>query len=622
MSKSYAKIWTLSNSNLEVQFDDKSALLSVKDNRCGKIWKQAPINEPYTVVKVQQKDSSLYIQLKAKMLLDVKYTLSSKSSLQVSVSSNNKLEMDDLAYPSAFVTPDKNHYLLQTDGEGLLLPVTDTEYPLGNGTSFYCGGGLSMAWMGITDTDFKTGYMAILETPYDAAIETRREGGLITYRPVWKSTMGKFGYERKLKYVFFDEGGYVAQCKEYRNYIWKKNNVLSLAERQKKTPSIAKMVGAVHIYVWDTGRNAEFANEMKVSGIDKALVLWNPNHTPYPENGYSEKIKNLGYAIGMYDCFTDAHKRDTALSEKTFRSETPFWCNYYPGLYNYNVARKKDGSVYTNSFGDYNCPVAIQPQVTKRLDPLHAVYNNDSYFLDVSQANGLYECYSKLHPATRQQYAENMVKYINLVVDRYNVFMGAEWGADFAGSSSVYAHGMMTLQRTWFNSDIQKKGTIYYYGNWRNNPRPTQMLSSRVAPDTYLKFSINEYTRVPLFELVYHDAIVTSWRWEDCNHHTPEIWWKKDLFNLLYGNAPLWSIDRSCWENYKQTFIESYRNICPWLQQIGYDEMVSHRFITPDHKVQESVFSSGKSIIVNFGNEDYDFKGKIIRRKSYIYLGN
>jgi hypothetical protein len=181
---------------------------------------------------------------------------------------------------------------------------------------------------------------------------------------------------------------------------------------------------------------------------------------------------------------------------------------------------------------------------------------------------------------------------------------------------------MMTLQRTWWGSGIEKKGTIYYTGDWKSNPRPTQMIGTRVANDKYLKYSINEYTRVPLYELVYHNVVVTSWRWEDGNHHTPEIWWKKDLFNMLYGSAPLWNLDRERWEEYKNTFIESYKNVCPWLQQIGYDEMVSHRFVTPDHKVQESLFSSGNKIVVNFGDEPFIFEGQKIMPRNYLTLTN
>ena len=271
-------------------------------------------------------------------------------------------------------------------------------------------------------------------------------------------------------------------------------------------------------------------------------------------------------------------------------------------------------------FGHTTCPAVMQPIMKKRIERELKEFPHETYFLDVYQANGLFECYSKDHPLTRQQFAEEVIKNYKMIEDNYNQYIGGEWGAEFTGSSSVYCHGMMTLQRTWFGSDITKKGTIYYYGDWSSNPKPTQMLGTRVAPDKYLKYSINEYTRVPLYELVYHDAMVTSWRWEDGNHHTPEIWWKKDLFNILYGSAPLWSIDRERWEAYKNTFIQSYKNVCPWLQQIGYDEMVSHRFVTPDHLIQETIFSSGKRAVVNFGNTEYVFEGKIIKQKSFITL--
>jgi hypothetical protein len=95
-------------------------------------------------------------------------------------------------------------------------------------TTYYTGGGLAMAWMGVVDPKFETGYMAILETPYDAGLRTRREDGLVTFSPLWLPSMQKFGYSRKVSYHFFDKGGYVAQAKTYRKYIWEKKSVLSV----------------------------------------------------------------------------------------------------------------------------------------------------------------------------------------------------------------------------------------------------------------------------------------------------------------------------------------------------------------------------------------------------------
>jgi hypothetical protein len=616
----YSKVWILADANLSVQFDDQQLKLIVTDNRCDKVWEQVPFKDNFSVSKISQKGNSLDIVLNGLVKLGVNITLSQESDLIFTLSADPKAEFTELGFPSAFKTPDKSHYLLCTDGEGLLLPADDKEYPLGLGITYNCNGGLSMAWMGVVDSQFETGYMAIFETPYDAAVRTSREDGLVTFSPVWLPSMGKFSYTRTVRYRFFNKGGYVAQAKTYRDFIWKKNSVITLLEKQKRFPAIAKLIGGPHIYVWDNAREVSFAKELKSSGIEKAFILWDANHTPYPEIGYDNRLKELGYASGVYDLYTDIHYRDTVMYKKDETGPTRFSRTGYPGLFYELSAKTKDGKTYFNSFGHTICPATIRPYMTKRIERELKEFPHETYFLDVYQANGLFECYSPQHPLTRQQYAEEIIKNYKMVEDKYNQFIGGEWGAEFANATGVYNHGMMTLQRTWFGSDITKKGTIYYYGDWNNNPRPSQMIGSRVAPDKYLKYSINEYTRVPLYELVYHDAIVSSWRWEDANHHAPEIWWKKDLFNILYGSAPLWSIDRDRWVSYKNTFIQSYNNICPWLQQIGYDEMVSHRFVTSDHEVQETIFSSGKRAVVNFGSNEYIFEGKVIKPKGFIVI--
>ncbi len=616
-----AKIWSLSDGRIQFSFDDNTALFTVADLRNNKVWSQYPLQNPISVKQVKEDKKTLLVSMQGVFPFEARFALSAASGLEVTLSAKKNPAFNEFSYPAAFRADNKDYYLLSTDGEGMLLPIDDTEYPLGNGRAFYCGGGLSMAWMGITDKQFQSGYMVILDTPFDAALRTTRQSdGLISFMPVWLSSLETFGYDRKMIYHFFDEGGYVAQCKTYRNYIWEKNRVTTLKDKEERFPAVAKMIGAPHIYVWDTGREVGFARDMKAAGIDKALILWDANHTPYPEPGYDDRLKELGYGTGAYELFSDLHKRDTAWYEHDWSEPRRYRRTAYPGMFHKLAARKKDGSTYSNNFGTYACPAAMRPQIEERVGREMKEYPHECYFLDVYQANGLYECYCKEHPLTREGYAREIIKNYKYIEDTYGQYMGGEWGADFAVPHSVFVHGMMTLQRTWFGSDINKQGTIYYYGNWKNNPHPSVMLDTRTAPDTYLKFSINEATRVPLYELVYHDAVVTSWRWEDGNHHTPELWWKKDLFNILYGTAPLWSIDRGRWEAYEQTFIESYKKVCPWLQQVGYDEMLSHSFITADGKIQMSEFSSGNRVVVNFSENDYTYEGKAVKCRSFLIL--
>lgn len=613
-----SKVWKLSNQNIEVYFDDVEIIVKVVDKRCNKTWQQLVLNEKYVVNNTSQFENSLMVKLSGEFNMDVRFTLTDESSLEVEIIAGENLPMTELAFPSAFQTPDKTHYLLITDGEGLLLPADDAKYPVGNGQTYYCGGGVSMAWMGVVDSKLECGYMSILETPYDAALRTFRENGLVTFSPVWLPSMQHFGYNRKVTYYFFEKGGYVAQAKTYRKYIWEKNKITSLTEKQKRFPSLEKMLGGVHIYIWDKARNVEFAKELKSSGIEKALVLWDANHIPYPETGFDNELKELGYATGGYELFTDLKMRDTVSYEVDVKSPMRFAHTVYPGKFNQLAARKNDGTTYFNQFGHTSCPEAIRPEIYRKVENKLKEFQHETFFLDVYQANGIFECYAEDHRLTREQFVQNVIKNHQIIEDQYGQYIGGEWGAEFVNAHVAYVHGMMTLQRSWWGSGIEKKGTIYYTGDWRSNPRPTQMTGTRVANDTYLKYSINEFTRIPLYELVYHDAVVTSWRWEDGNHHTPEIWWKKDLFNILYGSAPLWNLDRERWEEYKYTFIESYKKVNPWLQQVACDEMILHRFLTDDHKVQESLFSSGKKVVVNFNDNDFKLKGKTIPAKSYL----
>ena len=617
-----ARVWTLENAYLRISFDDRTALLEVRDKRCDVVWSQSAADSAMGVSAVTADDDRLHATLDAGYPVRLEMTLEG-SSVAVDLSADADTEMSELLYPAPFSTKDAGAYLLLTDGEGLMLPVSDRTYAFGSGISYFCGGGLSMSWMGMLSADRESGYMAIVDTPFDARLEPFRQPGdsLVSFRPVWMSTLGHFGYARRLVWHFFDKGGYVAQSKRYRDYIWAKREIQPLRERRKRFPALDKMLGAPHVYVWDTGRDVSVARRMKERGIDRALFLWDANHLPYPVVGYDDSLKRLGYATGGYELFTDLHKRDTVVND-LYPFDGPLRHKHcvYPGRYEALAARKADGSTYSNQFGTYACPAAMQPEIRSKMDRKMAEYHHEALFLDVYQANGLYECYNRRHPVSRERYARAILANYRLLEEDYGLYLGGEWGADFAVPHSVFVHGMMTLQWPWWGSEIDEKGTIYYYGDWKNNSRPSIQVGTRTAGPTYYKYCINEALRVPLYELVYHDAVVTSWRWEDANHHYPELWWKKDLYNMLYGSAPLWSMDLPRWESFENTFIRSYRQVCPWLRQIAYDEMTDHRFVTPDGRIQRSDFSSGRSIVVNFSDRDYDYLGRTIAARSYVIL--
>ncbi|KGE18749.1 hypothetical protein [Paenibacillus wynnii] len=76
---------------------------------------------------------------------------------------------------------------------------------------------------------------------------------------------------------------------------------------------------------------------------------------------------------------------------------------------------------------------------------------------------------------------------------------------------------------------------------------------------------------------------------------------------IIRITAPIWSIDQELWEKYETTFVESYNKVCPWLQQICYDGLLSQ-------------FSSGKLVVVNFGDKPYKYGDHTIEPRGFKIL--
>ena len=115
---------------------------------------------------------------------------------------------------------------------------------------------------------------------------------------------------------------------------------------------------------------------------------------------------------------------------------------------------------------------------------------------------------------------------------------------------------------------------------------------------------------MPLWELVFHDCIVSTWYWGDASDFllqaAPEVTPKKDAFNILYGTIPLlWANREGSWRTHRDVFLRTYRNTCKLHEAIAGAEMLSHEFVTPDRAVQRTRFSDGTEVIVNFGQTPY-----------------
>jgi hypothetical protein len=208
-------------------------------------------------------------------------------------------------------------------------------------------------------------------------------------------------------------------------------------------------------------------------------------------------------------------------------------------------------------------------------------------FIDTTTASPFREDYNPAHPLSRSDDKKYKMALLEYVAEDMKQVTGTETGLDAAVPWVHYFEGMLSLTR--YRLPDSGRNTLEY-------KKPT--------PD-FLKFQVGQFYRLPLWELVYHEAVVSTWYWGDYNNKAPEVWDRRDLFNLLYGTPPMFMFNRQTWTEQKARFAQSYKNTGPEARKLGYREMLGHDFLTDDHSVQRTRWQGGEEIVVNFGDKPY-----------------
>ena len=454
----------------------------------------------------------------------------------------------------------------------------------------YGGHGICMGFFGVTEDATGAGWMCMLETPDDAAMNAFRDkDGMWTAGPSWDAQRGEFGYTRKARFVFFDRGGHVAMCKHYLAHAKQAGLYKPFSEKRKRNPNIDLLIGAANIWRMGGGKSnpAELVKEMQSLGMED--LLWSAGGSA----GEIKELRALPHVlVGRYDIYQDI--MDPANFDKLRYVHGDWVTEAFPKDINWRApngvwrhgweVETKDGSMVPCAV---ICDSKALPYARKRISGELANKPYTARFIDTTVAAPWYECYHPDHPMTRSQSRQHKMELLKLVGDS-GLVCGSETGHEASVPFCDYFEGMLSL------------------GPYRVPDAGRDML--RVwdkVPERLAKYQVGETYRLPLWELVYHDCVVAQWYWGDYNNKLPEIWHKRDLFNALYGTPPMYLFDIKQWNDKKAQFAASYKIAQPVSRATGYSEMTDHRFLTNDHKVQQTLFANGVIVIVNFGDTPY-----------------
>lgn len=457
--------------------------------------------------------------------------------------------------------------------------------------SFYSR--MNMRWIGGQKND--GAWMCIMEDGFEDMLSML---GNNRVSPGYMKTLSKWSHPFDIKYTFV-KGNYVTLAKIYRQWFKDKGLFRSLKEKASKNKNLKELYGSRGFWYTLAGaipreRDAEdylMPNRYKEErdAGDRSRV----NNTFKEAIEVIRKIESLGMKKGLmkiagwinrgYDWShpdvwppekdlgsIDEFKELMSMEGKSIMGLHDNYTDMYENLPRWpkGVIHRKNGTLMRGGFW-----AGGQAYIMNYRDSLEYAKENwekmkilkpKAMFVDTTTAVYLYQSYEKGNEYTKaddHHYKTEMVKFF----DDEGILFGSEEVADFA-----IPH-------------------IHWY----------ETRHKRVEGET-----------IPLWPLVFHDAALVG-RYQQS---AGEEQYPSYLEDMLWGYMMYFFIrDGGVDEKYfKETL-----HVDEWHEKIAEAEMVSHEFLTEDHKVEKTVFSTGHSIICNFSDEERTVDGITVSGKDY-----
>ena len=581
----------LDSAELAVQANPATGALSVRDKRTGVEWQTvlapAAIAPSFT-------NAPRFTLSGAELVVEADFS---------------ELHSAGSVFPAP-LAPNPGDALVIPMSEGFRIPFGECDLLKGGELGAWNGSSLSMPFFGVVDAADECGFMVIFETPEDAKVKFFADSsdfGVGAVAPLWVPECGSPGYTRRARFFFFADGGYVAMAKRYRAYAAAQGLVKTFREKAVERPLVERLPGAANIWYFPSSgepTHAAMASELRESGIDRFLWSWNSEPRPSDLAAIAAMPNTLA---GRYDVCRDVYFPD--LLDALGRENPPSSeiCNNtsaWPNDIAWDSADPTDwrrGWAVTGTNGaTYHCAVQCDIPAIARLRQLAGGdLTNNPYtarFIDVTAAKGWEECYNPAHPMTRRVSRNAKIALLEMLCEEFGIVVGSEQGMDAFVPVCDYFEGMLSPTAARMPARRDGYGRSIRFRD--DGGIPSQLSAKEWAKME--RYAMNERYRIPLFELVYHDCVASHWYWYDYSNCPVYYWWKRDIFNALYGTAPMYIFDYQMWSERKAEFLASWRRVGGIARRTGFSEMLSHRALTADRSVQETRFADGTVVTVDF----------------------
>jgi hypothetical protein len=448
----------------------------------------------------------------------------------------------------------------------------------------------SMPWWGFQKGT--AGMMVIVETPDDAAYRfSHPAGGPTVIGPRWRASLGRFRYQRAGRMAFFDRGDYVDMAKRYRRHAIDTGLFVSLKQKAAASAKVSRLIGMPQTRLGilknlksdsdrydtkDPSKNYSLSTyderiaqlrALKAKGVDRLHVVltgwptlgYDRQHPdgwpPSPESGgwdglkrFADALAGMGYLFSIHDQYRDYYadapswNPDFAIHEEDAEAAP----QAFPGT---RFGISKEGAIpymrhWDGGKQSFLTPRFMLGHLQKNYAQLfeHGIHPDGSY-LDVFGYVPPDEDFSPEHPTTR---AESMrarqlcYTWARAHLGLVGTEAAVDWVVPFVDYSSPLRAGRAGIP-------------------------------------------------VPLFNLVYHDAIITPYA-------------PADLHGFLNGGLPQASLAEM------ESAGDRIGAMGRLHARVALLEMTRHEFLDATHRRERTTFADGTTVTVDWDSGTYVIK--------------
>ena len=355
---------------------------------------------------------------------------------------------------------------------------------------------------------------------------------------------------------------------------------------------------------WGDGLSVKLLERFARNGLDRLWLGTDSWQDGFRHPVAIAKAKELGYLVGPYDSYHSIHHP----SEKNTWETAQFDLSLYESGAIVNIDGTKNKGFKQKGY--HLSPLVAQPYVEDRVNGIITQMPTDfnTWFIDCDAYGELFDDYSPLHPATQLDDMQARLARITWIRDKHNMVVGSEGGAAYAAATLHFAHGMMTPVIGWGDPDMKDKTSPYYIGGYW--PPETPAIHVRQVPlkSRYLYLYFDPRFRLPLYQTVFHDSVVTTNHWHSGSLKFKNVVETLALLELLYNVPPLYHLNTARFAKHKTWIKRHYAFFSPLHRQAGGKAMTDFEWLSDDKQVQRTKFGDTVEIFANFGTEPFEYE--------------